>query len=123
MPVDIAEFEAGTVADAPSVPEQVVTYLYSNRDHAFTRAEIASALDADPNTVGTALSRLKHRGLVRHKGNYWAITDDDKRVADAYDLHTTTERLDADDGGIDPAEWDAAAPENSHPSERDGADT
>lgn len=123
MPVDIAEFEAGTVAEAPSVPEQVVTYLYTNRDQAFTRGELAAALDADPNTVGTALSRLKDRGLVRHKGTYWAITDDHDRVADAYDLHATTERLDADDGGIDPAEWDADAPSEPHPSERDGADT
>lgn len=123
MPVDIAEFEAGTVSDTPSVPEQVVTYLYTNRDHAFTRAELAAALDADPNTVGTALSRLKDRGLVRHRGNYWAITDDHDRVADAYDLHVTTERLDADDGGIDPEEWDATTPEQSHPSERSGADT
>lgn len=123
MPVDIADFESGSVSEPPSIPEQVVTFLYTNRDHAFTRAELASALNADPNTVGTALSRLKDRGLVRHKGSYWAITDDHDRVDDAYDLHTTTERLNADDGGIDSAAWDDAAPSESHPSERGGADT
>ena len=118
MPVSIDEFESGDLPHGPSVPEQVVTYLYANRDKAFTRAEIATAIDADPNTVGTALSRLKERELVRHRGEYWAITDDDGRVAAAYDLHSATDRLDAQDGGIDPDEWEAAAPDVPHPSER-----
>jgi len=122
MPVDIADFEAGSVSEPPSVPEQVVTFLYTNREYAFTRAEIASALGADPNPVGTALSRLKARGLVRHQGTYWAITEDHDRVADAYDLHTVSERLDDADGGIDSDAWDEAAPEQPHPSERDEAD-
>ena len=123
MPVDIADFESGSVSEPPSIPEQVVTFLFTNREYAFTREEIASALDADPNTVGTALSRLKTRGLVRHKGTYWAITDDHDRVADAYDLHTVSERLDNADGGIDPDAWDATAPDQPHPSERDGTDS
>ena len=123
MPVDIADFESGSVSEPPSIPEQVVTFLYTNREYAFTREEIASALDADPNPVGTALSRLKTRGLVRHKGTYWAITDDHDRVADAYDLHTVSERLDNADGGIDPDVWDATAPDQPHPSERDGTDS
>ncbi len=42
-----------------------------------------------------------------------------KRVAAAYDLHTTSKRLDDEDGGIDADEWDAVAPAESHPSERD----
>ena len=119
MPVRIDEFESGDLPSGPSVPEQVLAYLYANRDKAFTRSEIATGIDEDPNTVGTALSRLKQRDLVRHKGEYWAITDDLDRVADAYDLLTVTERLDEEDDGIDPDEWDAAAPDEPHPSERD----
>ena len=69
--------------------------------------------------MGTALSRLKQRDLVRHKGEYWAITNDLDRVADAYALHSITERLAEDNGGIAPNEWEAAAPAESHPSERD----
>lgn len=121
MPVSIDEFESGDLPQGPSVPEQVVTFLYSHREQAFTRSEIATAIDADPNTVGTALSRLKDRSLVRHRGEYWAITDDEDRVAAAYDLHVATERLD-DDGGIDADEWDDAAPDTPHPSERDVED-
>ncbi|WP_435065122.1 hypothetical protein [Halobaculum sp. EA56] len=120
MPVSIDEFESGDLPSGPSVPERVVQYLLSNRDHAFTRAEIATAIDANPNTVGTALSRLKDRDLVRHKGEYWAITNDTSRIEAAYDIHAVTERLDADDGGIDPDEWDAVAPDPDHP---DGPDS
>ena len=120
MPVRIEEFETGDLPNGPSVPEQVLTYLYANRDKAFTRSEVATGIDEDPNTVGTALSRLKQRDLVRHKGGYWAITEDLERMKDAYELHATTERLDVEDEGIDPEEWDAVAPDEPHPSERDG---
>ncbi|MFC7325413.1 hypothetical protein ACFQMF_12570 [Halorubrum rutilum] len=119
MPVRIEEFETGKLPDSPSVPEQVLVYLYTNRDKAFTRSEIATGIEEDPNTVGTALSRLKQRDFVRHRGEYWAITDDLNRVQDAYDLHTATERLDDEDGGIDPDDWDAVAPAEPHPSERE----
>lgn len=117
MPVDIDRFESGKLPDEPSAPEQVVTFLAGNRDKAFTRAEIAAAVDASPNAVGTALSRLKERGLVRHKGEFWAITDDEERLAAAYDLHAVSRRLDEADDGIDPDAWDAAAPDEEHPNE------
>lgn len=94
-------------------------YLYTNRDKAFTRAEIATSIDEDPNTVGTALSRLKQRKLVRHKGEYWAIATDHNRLRDAYALHAITDRLDEDDGGIDPDDWDAVAPDEPYPTEQD----
>ncbi|ELZ92985.1 hypothetical protein C440_12729 [Haloferax mucosum ATCC BAA-1512] len=122
MPVSIDDFESGELPRGPSVPEQVVTYLYTHSDQAFTRSEIATAISENPNTVGTSLSRLKDRNLVRHKGKFWAITDDEERVAAAYDIHTTSERLDDEDGGIDADKWDSVAPETSHPSERDEDD-
>ncbi|MUV89761.1 hypothetical protein GJ629_07515 [Halapricum sp. CBA1109] len=119
MPVSIDEFESGDLPAGPSVPEQVITYLHTNRDAAFTRSEIATAIDEDPNTVGTALTRLKERDLVRHRGQYWAIVEDEQRVAAAYDLHDVSSRLDDADGGIDSEDWDAVAPDRPHPSEQD----
>jgi Mn-dependent DtxR family transcriptional regulator len=121
--VSIDEFESGDLPGTPSVPEEVVTYLYTHRGKAFTRSEIAAGVDEDANTVGTALSRLKDRTLVRHRSGYWALTDDLDRVTAAYDIHTVTERLNEEDGGIDPDEWDAVAPDADHPSEsaHDGA--
>lgn len=119
MPVSIDDFEAGELPRGPSVPEQVLAYLHARQNQAFTRSEIAAEIDESPNAVGTALSRLKGRDLVRHKGEYWAITDDLERIRAAYDLHTVAERLDEEDGDIDSKEWDAAAPDTPHPSERD----
>jgi len=122
MPVSIEEFESGDLPEGPSVPEQVITYLYTHRSAAFTRSEIATAIAEDPNTVGTALTRLKDRNLVRHRGQYWAITEDEQRAAAAYDLHDISQRLDEADGGIDSEDWDAVAPDQPHPSEQDSSE-
>lgn len=123
MPVSIDEFESGDLPDGPSVPEQVITYLYTHRDAAFTRSEIATAIGEDPNTVGTALTRAKERDLVRHRGQYWAISEDEQRVAAAYDLHDVSERLDEADAGINSADWDATAPDRPHPSEQNSSES
>lgn len=118
MPVSIDDFESGDLPRGPSVPEQVLGFLYARRDRAFSRSEIAAGIEESPNAVGTALSRLKDRDLVRHRGEYWAVTEELERVTAAYDLHTATARLDEEDGGIDPDEWAAAAPDEPHPTER-----
>lgn len=93
MPITIDEFESGEVGDDESVPRRVAAFLHEHRDHAFTRRGIAEAIDADPNVVGSALSRFKQADLVRHRGRYWAITDDIERLRSAYDLHRVTEAL------------------------------
>ena len=121
MPISIDEFESDEVS-SQSVPERIVRFLASNRDQAFARTEIAETLDVDPNVVSTALSRLESRSLVRHRGEYWALTDDLERVRAAYDLHSVAERLDAEDGGIDSDAWDETAPDEPHPSERSDSD-
>ena len=88
MPISIDEFENGQVPSGDeSVPLRVARYLHAHADQAFTRAEIAAAIEADPNTVGTALSRMKDMDLVRHRGTYWTITEDTDRLLAAYDLH------------------------------------
>jgi Mn-dependent DtxR family transcriptional regulator len=119
MPISIDTFESDDLPDGPSVPERVVSFLAANPEQAFTRTEIGTAIDADPDTVSTALSRLHGRDLVRHRGEYWAVTDDEERLHAAYNLHRVQRRLDADDGGIDADAWDATAPDTPHPSETD----
>lgn len=99
MPITIDEFESGDFGDDRSVPFQVAKFLHENRDRAFTRSEIAEGIDADSNVVGTALSRFKRADLVRHRGRYWAITDDVERLRSAYDLHRATEALNDRDRG------------------------
>jgi Mn-dependent DtxR family transcriptional regulator len=106
MPVSIDAFESDESLAEPSVGEQVVAYLAANHDKAFERSEIAAAIDADANAVGSTLTRLKRRGLVRHRQHYWAITDDRERLRAAYDVHALFDSLaTAEDEGFDRAAW------------------
>lgn len=123
MPIDIEEFEAAEAVSRQSTSTAVVEFLFENRSAAFTRGEIAEALDRDPNTVGTNLSRLKRRGLVRHRGNHWAITDDhDRLLADSRFTDALAGLADdlppeiADEA--DAEAWRDAQPAEPHPSKQ-----
>ena len=106
MSVSIDAFESGDSLDEPPIGERVVAYLAANSDKAFKRGEIAAAIDADPNAVGSALTRLKSRGLVRHREQYWAITDDRELLHETYDLRRLLEDLAADeDEAFDREGW------------------
>ncbi|PSP87308.1 hypothetical protein BRC90_10835 [Halobacteriales archaeon QS_4_69_34] len=106
MPIGIDAFEGEESLGEPSTGERVVAYLAANDDKAFERSEIAAAIDAGPNAVGSALTRLKDRGLVRHRGHYWTVTDDHERLRDAYDVHALLEGLAAgEDEPFDREAW------------------
>lgn len=121
MPISIDEFESGEAPGAGlSTAERVVGFLAANDDKAFTRGEIAEALDADPNTVGTNLSRLKKRGMVRHKGRYWAITEDQERLEAYGGYERATALFNERFGSEDADAWEEAAPDEPHPSLEDG---
>ncbi|MEZ3115788.1 hypothetical protein RYH80_07645 [Halobaculum sp. MBLA0147] len=122
MPIAIEEFEAVSEQTTRPTSEVIVEFLYRNRDAAFTRGEIAEAIGREPNTVGTNLTRLKDRGLVRHRGDYWAITSDhdrlvrDSRFADS--LSRLAETHDATvESESDAEAWSEAQPDRAHPSE------
>lgn len=110
MPISIDVFEGDASLEEPTVGERVVAFLTVNDDKAFKRGEIAEAIDADPNAVGSALSWLKDRGLVRHRERYWAITDDREHLRGAYDLHALLDGLVAgEDEPFDREAWLANA--------------
>lgn len=119
MPINIEAFESDETLDDPSTGEQVVAYLAANDDKAFKRGEIAAAIDAESNAVGSALTRLKDRGLVRHRQHYWAITDDRDRLRAAYDIHRLLESLtDSEDEGFNREAWlSEATPVEKHRTE------
>lgn len=83
MPIDIDRFEDATATRAATTSQRIVRFLAANDDRAYRRAEIAEAIDADPETVGTNLTRLKERSLVRHREPYWAFTDDREHAVEA----------------------------------------
>jgi predicted nucleotidyltransferase len=93
MPIDIDRFEGGDI-HTPTTSEQILRFLIASDNQAYTRQEIADAIDVNPETVGTNLTRLKDHELVRHREPYWALTDDHDRAVETlrtrYDTETTS---------------------------------
>lgn len=108
MPIDIRTFEEGSeesLDDGLSQPERVLSFLVSNADKAFKPVEIARETDVPKNSINAVLARLEDRELVRHKGRYWAITDDEERLRSLTQYEIATETLNELYGEEDPAEW------------------
>ncbi|ERG95739.1 MAG: hypothetical protein J07HQW2_02199 [Haloquadratum walsbyi J07HQW2] len=76
--IDIDEFEnAGADEfEEQSDTERIVLFLDKYNNRAWKAATIAEQLGLDTDAVSAILSRLKDRGLVRHKRPYWAISVD-----------------------------------------------
>lgn len=82
MPINIDRFEdeAEDFLDIKegTQPHTILTFLAANDEQAFTQTEIHDATDIPRGSVGVVLSRLEERGLVRHRGRYWAIAKDER---------------------------------------------
>jgi len=92
--IDIEEFENADADDFEerNDTERIVVFLDEHDDRAWKAATIAGRLGLEADSVSAILSRLKERGLVRHKRPYWTITDDEERLQAAYRLHQHHER-------------------------------
>jgi len=94
--IDIEEFENADADDFEerTDTERIVLFLDEHDDRAWKAATIAERLGLETDAVSAILSRLKERGLVRHKRPYWAITDDEERLQSASRLHQHHETAD-----------------------------
>jgi Mn-dependent DtxR family transcriptional regulator len=94
--INIDEFENADADDFEerNDTERIVLFLDEHDDRAWKAASIAERLGLETDAVSAILSRLKKRGLVRHKRPYWAITDDKERLEAAYRLHRHHETAD-----------------------------
>jgi Mn-dependent DtxR family transcriptional regulator len=94
--IDIDEFEDADADDFAerNDTERIVLFLDEHDNRAWKAATIADRLGLGTDAVSAILSRLKERGLVRHKRPYWAITDDEERLHSAYRLHRHHETAD-----------------------------
>lgn len=106
MPIDIETFdEAGEdELTEPTNAEKVIRFLLRNNDKAFTPSEIADGAGVKKNSISTVLRRLRNRDLVRHKGDYWALGDEEQ-IRDAFTFHQIMEDLDERFGTEDVDEW------------------
>lgn len=113
VPIDIETFDRASEDELhePTNGEKVVRFLVRESDKAFTPAEIAERAGVKKSSISTVLRRLEDRGLVRHKGDYWAIGDEET-VRDAYDFHRVLEDLDERFGEEDLDEWRKHAAED-----------
>jgi DNA-binding IclR family transcriptional regulator len=89
-PEDLLDLQEGTQ------PYRILQFLANHDDLAFTQSEIADRTDIARGSVGAVLSRLDDRGLVRHRGRYWAIAEDD-RLASYAAQRTASSALTTDD--------------------------
>lgn len=114
MPIDIETFTEASNDELNEVTnaEKVIRFLVRNNDKAFTPSEIAEGASVKTTSIGTVLRRLQDRELVQHKGDYWAIGDNE-RVRDAFQFHQTMDDLDERFGAEDVAEWRAYAAEDA----------
>ena len=101
--IDIDEFEDadGDEFDERNDTERILLFLDEHDDRAWKAATVAERLGLETDAVSAILSRLKGRGLVRHKRPYWAITDDEERLQSAYRLHQQHEAADEQYGEED----------------------
>ncbi|UIO99682.1 MarR family transcriptional regulator [Halobaculum sp. CBA1158] len=83
-PADILDLQEGTQ------PYRIIQFLAENSEQAFTQTEIHEATDIKRGSVGAALSRLEDRGLVRHRGRYWAIAADDRLASYAAQVNASS---------------------------------
>ena len=108
MPIDMETFESAPEDRLQNSGEtnadRVIQFLAAHPDKAFTQSEIRDATDVKAGSISVVLSRLKDRGLVRHKGNYWALGEDDD-VAAYTSLLESTRAANDRFGEEDMAEW------------------
>jgi len=106
VPIDIETFSQASTDELTerTNAEKVVWFLSRNDDKAFTPSEIAEGADVKKNSIGTVLRRLEDRDLVQHKGDYWAIGDEET-VREAFRFHRVMEDLNDRFGAEDMEEW------------------
>lgn len=118
MSIDRETFEQSSAEELEGLSgtESVLGFLAANDDRAFKAREIARQVDLDEGAVSTALSRLKTRSLVEHKGTYWAITTDEDRLERHDGYARATALFNEQFGEEDRDAWAEHAPDDPHPS-------
>jgi DNA-binding MarR family transcriptional regulator len=108
MPIDIETFESSPEDrlqhSGETNADRVMQFLAAHPDQAFTQSEIRDATDVKAGSISVVLSRLEDRGLVRHKGNYWALGEADE-VAAYTSLVESTRTANDRFGAEDMDEW------------------
>ena len=98
MPVDFESYQPNDLPAENTNGRRILTFLAESPELGFRPSELVDELDIPRGSVGTTLRRLEQRGLVRHKGEYWAINGEafDAHTASEIGLHTVAEQFEGD---------------------------
>ena len=92
MPTTTDEFDhlPATALDLTegSNAQRVLTFLSEHPETAFRQNELIDGTDVKAGSIGPVLARLEERGLVRHKGKYWTLGDNERLASYAAMAHT-----------------------------------
>jgi len=114
MPIDVEQFDAidepGGVIERGTNAHKVLTFLLEHDELAFKQGEIAEETGVNTGSISVVLARLEERGLVRHRGQYWTVADDD-RVGQYVAMRHSMSVADRTEPAIDKDEWDEYAAE------------
>ena len=114
MPVDFESYHLNDLPDEGTNGRRILEHLAQHSELGFTPSELADELDIPRGSVGTTLSRLDERGLVRHKGEYWAINIEayDAQTASEIGLRAVADRFEGDHDRTGPtlATWSTVRP-------------
>lgn len=112
MPIGADRFDAidddGDEPGPGTNAARILAFLRANPDTAFTRSEVADATDVPVNSVGPTLVRLRERGRVDHRGQYWRVSDHERGL-DAAVAHSADAAAAREDESFDVAAWQAHA--------------
>ena len=92
MPISADRFEEIDNDEGQPRPEtnaaRILEFLEEYAHEAFTQAEIAEATKVKRGSIGPTLVRLRERGRVDHRGQYWRISNHDRSI-DAATAHAS----------------------------------
>lgn len=79
MPISADRFEAIDDGDDGPKPgtnaHEILAFLETNPDRAYTQSEIADATGVTRGSIGPTLVRLRDAGRVDHRATYWRASD------------------------------------------------
>lgn len=95
VPITKNQFEGLTEGDNGEPSHQtnrdkILSFLREHPDKAFTQSEIQAETGMKSGSVGPTLVRLREKGRVDHRENYWRVSDYDESLDEAANQSSAT---------------------------------
>ena len=96
MPISVDRFkhlneDSITLAEGTNA-HKIMSFLVHHPDEAFRRRELIEQTEVKEGSIGPTLQRLRERGLVQHRQNYWTLGHEE-RLGQVAGLTSTFEAI------------------------------